>query len=157
MVCCPVSRARAAAGDGLPLLSHVKVHRDNEEPRAGGFPLIWFSCATECAGTPGPFNGPFDSAVGLGTMGGEASGACGRRCRLEQTPIFNLCPVEPKTEDHSAVSAGSESDLPKPALHALLTGRNLQNTEQREMTRFEIRHILDVLATGPGAKLLLAQ
>lgn len=62
-----------------------------------------------------------------GTMEEEASGACGRRCRLEQTPIFNLCPLEPKTEDHSAVSACSERDLPKPALHALLTGRNLQN------------------------------
>lgn len=57
------------AGDGLPLLSHVKVHWDNEEPRAGGFPLIWFSCAMECAGTPGPFNGPFDSALGLGDNG----------------------------------------------------------------------------------------
>lgn len=47
-----------------------------------------------------------------GTME-EASGACGRRCRLEQTPIFNLCLVEPKTEDHSAVSACSRERLTK--------------------------------------------
>lgn len=63
-----------------------------------------------------------------GTMEEEVSGACRRRCRLEQTPIFNLWPVEPKTDDHSAVSACSERDLPKPALHALLTRNNLQNT-----------------------------
>lgn len=73
-----------------------------------------------------------------GTMGEEASGACGRRCRLEQTPIFNLCPAEPKTGDHSAVSACSESDLPKPARHALLTSKNLQNSEQWETIKYKI-------------------
>lgn len=71
MVRCPGSRASVAAGDGLPLLAHVKVHRNNEDPRAGGLPLIWFSCAMECAGTPGLVNGPFDSTLGLGDNGGR--------------------------------------------------------------------------------------
>lgn len=74
MASCPVSRASPAAGDGLPLLSHVKVHWDNEDPRAGGLPLIWFSCAMECAGTPALVNGPFDSALGLGDNGARREG-----------------------------------------------------------------------------------
>lgn len=74
MASCPVSRAGPAAGDGLPLLPHVKVHGDNEEPRAGGLPLIWVSCAMECAGTPALVNGPFDSALGLGDNGGRREG-----------------------------------------------------------------------------------
>lgn len=81
-----------------------------------------------------------------GTMEEEASGACGRRCRLEQTPIFNLCPVEATTEDRSAVSA---CDLPKPALHALLPGRNLQNTARREAIGDEKRQIPGGPATRP--------
>lgn len=47
---------------------------NNEDPRAGGLPLIWFSCAMECAGTPALVNGPFDSALALGDNGGRREG-----------------------------------------------------------------------------------
>lgn len=70
MLPCPVSRA----GDGRPLLSHVKEPRDNEEPGAGGAPLIWFSCALECAGLQVPSMDPLIPPWVPGTMGEEARG-----------------------------------------------------------------------------------
>lgn len=47
---------------------------DNEEPGAGGAPLIWFSCALECAGLQVLSMDPLIPPWVPGTMGEEAWG-----------------------------------------------------------------------------------
>lgn len=56
-----------------------KCTRDNEDLKVRGLPrdgrkgtYQFFSCAMGCAGAPGLFNAPFDSALGRGDKGGES-------------------------------------------------------------------------------------
>lgn len=51
---------------------------------------IVFSCAMGCAGSPGPFNAVFDTALGRSDNGRRSECVCGRSRGLGQTSIFNL-------------------------------------------------------------------
>lgn len=84
--CCPVSKC-----NGTMRTSKFRAYLSGLQRN-----LSVFSCAMGCVETPGLFNAFYGSALGRRDKGRNSECACGRRCGLGQTSIFNLSTVETK-------------------------------------------------------------